>query len=380
MPNSNLSYWEKSSYLSQRDVVIIGSGIVGLNAAITIKEKNPSLSVLILERGALPMGASTKNAGFACFGSVSELLDDLEKESEEQVFSLVERRWKGLMNLRQKIGDAKLVYESLGGYELFTDRDDPYFEECESKINYLNKSLDSIIGLNETYSVRDDKIDKFGFEKVKHIICNSAEGQIDTGQMMVNLEKLARSKGVEILTGFEVLEIREELKLEIVMDVGLLKARKVIVATNGFAQQLLPAISLQPARNQVLITQPISNLKVKGCFHYDKGYYYFRNIHNRILFGGGRNLDLETESTTEMRTTLLIETKLKEMLEEIILPNTDHSIAYMWSGILGVGHNKVPIINALSDRLFCAVKMGGMGIAIGCLVGEEVAELLLERV
>ena len=59
---------------------------------------------------------------------------------------------------------------------------------------------------------------------------------------------------------------------------------------------------VKPARAQVLITKPIENLDIKGTFHLDKGYYYFRNIENRILFGGGRNLDFEGETTTEFNS------------------------------------------------------------------------------
>jgi glycine/D-amino acid oxidase-like deaminating enzyme len=75
----NISYWEQNAWFDEIDVLIIGSGIVGLNAALHLKTKSPRLKVLILERGMLPSGASTKNAGFACFGSPSELLDDLAK-------------------------------------------------------------------------------------------------------------------------------------------------------------------------------------------------------------------------------------------------------------------------------------------------------------
>jgi hypothetical protein len=38
-------------------------------------------------------------------------------------------------------------------------------------------------------------------------------------------------------------------------------------------------------------------------FHLEKGYYYFRNINDRILLGGGRNLDFEGETTTSHDTT-----------------------------------------------------------------------------
>jgi glycine/D-amino acid oxidase-like deaminating enzyme len=62
-----LSLWEKQSFL-EYDVIVVGAGITGLSTAVSIKEKNPKISVLVVERGILPTGASTKNAGFACFG------------------------------------------------------------------------------------------------------------------------------------------------------------------------------------------------------------------------------------------------------------------------------------------------------------------------
>ena len=104
----NLSYWEKDTYFSNIDVLIIGSGIVGLTAALELKAANPSRKIIVIERGFLPCGASSKNAGFSCFGSVSELLDDLTKNSEDNVFQIVEKRWKGLQQLRKNLGDQNL--------------------------------------------------------------------------------------------------------------------------------------------------------------------------------------------------------------------------------------------------------------------------------
>ena len=75
-----ISFWEKDTFLNNTDIIIIGSGIVGLNAAIHLKEQNPTLKIIVVERGSLPCGASTKNAGFACFGSMSELIDETMKE------------------------------------------------------------------------------------------------------------------------------------------------------------------------------------------------------------------------------------------------------------------------------------------------------------
>ena len=112
-----ISFWERESFL-QYDYIVIGSGIVGLSTAASIKEKMMNAKVLVLERGIFPTGASTKNAGFACIGSLTELLEDLQTLSPEKVVELVRQRLKGLQLLRKRLGDATIDYQALGGYEL----------------------------------------------------------------------------------------------------------------------------------------------------------------------------------------------------------------------------------------------------------------------
>jgi glycine/D-amino acid oxidase-like deaminating enzyme len=149
----------------------------------------------------------------------------------------------------------------------------------------------------------------------------------------------------------------------------------LLFATNGFASQLTNN-AVKPARAQVLITEPIPNLDIRGTFHLDKGYYYFRNFEDRILLGGGRNLDFEGETTTVLSQTEIIQNRLETLLKEVILPGKDFTIAHRWSGIMGVGSHKKPIVSQLSENVYCGVRLGGMGVAIGSLVGKELAELV----
>jgi len=376
----SLSYWEKESFFKNIDVAIIGSGIVGLSAAIHLKEYSPKLKVVILERGSLPIGASTRNAGFACFGSLTELLDDLETHSEEEVFALVEKRWKGLERLRKRVGDQNLKYKPWGGFELFRNQDAENFEQCAAQIDFFNKKIKTITGQKEVYKITDEKIGEFGFQKIQHLIHNRAEGQIHTGAMMRTLLKIAVEKGVKIFNGIFIKKINDEgttVKIE-TADGWDLTANKVIVATNGFAKTLLKDKEVIPARNQVIITKPIKNLAIEGCFHYDKGYFYFRNIDGRILLGGGRNLAKQEEETTVFGSTEIIQNALMDLLEKVILPNQKFEIESTWSGILGVGNSKKPIVETVSENVVISVRLGGMGVAIGSLVGESGAELILE--
>ena len=376
MMQVQLSFWEHERYFSNIDVVIAGSGIVGLNAALCLKEKSPKLNILVAERGALPSGASTKNAGFACFGSVSELIDDLGKMSEEEVFALVGKRFEGLKRLRSRIGDGGMHFEENGGYEVF-DQEKNY-QECADKIADFNLKLKNIIGRNEVYKNADGEISRFGFKNVKHMIVCPAEGQIDTGLMMEALIEKVKSAGIKILNGLHITKFETESDgLVLQTENGYsIKTKRLLICTNGFAKQLLPNEDVEPARAQVLITSPIPSLKIKGTFHYDKGFYYFRNVGDRVLFGGGRNLDLLTENTSEHSITPLIQNKLDELLREMILPGIKYSVEQRWSGTMGVGAKKEPIVKKIQEHVYCAVRMGGMGIALGSLTGEEAADLV----
>ncbi|MEO6757996.1 MAG: FAD-dependent oxidoreductase [Saprospiraceae bacterium] len=380
MLHYELSYWEQETFLKNIDVAIIGSGIVGLTAAIQLKTEQPGLRVVILERGALPIGASTRNAGFACFGSLTELLDDLSHMTENEVLDVVEKRWRGLQQLRELVGDDRMDFQMHGGYELFNDQEEVIFRKCRDVMPDFNQKIGQITGFREGYKVVDDRLSAFGFKGVRHLILNQPEGQVHTGKMMAALLEIAVAKGVQIFNGIGIGQLEDSSQgVEIKTEFGwTIQAARVLVAVNGFAGRLLNRVDVVPARNQVLITQPIPNLAVEGCFHYDRGYFYFRNIDGRILLGGGRHLSRELENTDQFGSNDAIRESLIELLHTVICPGQAVKIDRWWSGILGLGPVKKPIIERISPNVAVAVRLSGMGVAIGTLVGREGAELVMK--
>ena len=367
----NLSYWEIKSWLSNVDYTIVGSGIVGLNCALKLKEKYPKSRILVLEKGSLPQGASTKNAGFACFGSISEIIDDLKNHSESEIISLIKKRKQGLKYLRNLIGDKKLNYRQNGGFEIFPKKDIDLFEKCQFKLNEINKLLKHLFSSN----VFEIKNNTFGFKGiVEKLIFNSFEGQLDTGMMMEALIEKVKRKNIKILNNVNVKSFLENNNsVEIVTENFSYKSSKLFIATNGFSNKLLNE-KIIPARAQVLITKPIENLQIEGTFHLDRGYYYFRNIDNRILLGGGRNLDFKKEETDKFGLNDTIQSELELILKNIILPKNEFEIDYRWSGIMGIGSKKTAIVKSISDNVFCGIRLGGMGVAIGSIIGNELAD------
>lgn len=373
-----LSYWEQQSFFSGIDVAIIGSGIVGLSAAIHLKELEPRSRIAILERGALPTGASTRNAGFACFGSMTELLDDLQLMGEDAVLGIVEKRWTGLQRLRSLVGDENMGFQQLGGYELFNENETSIFNECAARVSDFNEKIGRITGHQEVYKVVDERRAQFGFSGVQHLILNQAEGQVHTGKMMATLLSIAKQKGIEIFNGIRISSLEDGSNgVTLETEFGWsIQVPRVLVAVNGFAQKLIPNLDVYPARNQVLLTKPIPGLRVEGCFHYDRGYYYFRNIDGRILLGGGRNLDKEAEKTAKFGSNERIRTALEKLLHEVVCPGQEAVVDSWWTGILGLGPVKKPIVERVSPHVVVSVRLSGMGVAIGTLVGQEGAALL----
>ncbi len=375
-----LSWWERQTYFENLDILIIGGGIVGLNAALSAKLIRPDLKILIVDRGPfLPYGASTRNAGFACFGSMTELLDDLTRMSHEEVFALVEKRFSGLMRLRTQLGDEAIGYEPFGGFEVFKREEESLYQSCSDAMAGFNEELKRIVGKEQVYTCCDEQIRHFGFSGVEHMILNSGEGQINSGRMMQSLLSKVRSAGVEVLTGIGITGWEPEGHLlRIATHLGFdFKVPKLIVTTNAFARELLPDLQVVPGRAQVIVTAPVPNLKLRGAFHYDKGYYYFRNIGDRILFGGGRNLDFKAEETFEFGLTTRVQQKLEELLSEMIIPGIPFEVEQRWSGIMGLGPVKSAIVKEVQPNVYCAVRMGGMGVAIGSHIGQEVAEMIV---
>ena len=371
----NLSYWEIKSWLSDIDFTIVGSGIVGLSCAIHLKQQHPKAKILIIEKGILPQGASTKNAGFACFGSLSEIIDDLKHHSDDEVLDLVKQRVEGLQLLRKTLGDENINYQAWGGYELFLENNKIFFEDTLAQKERVNKLLYPLFNA-DVFSLKDNH---FGYQNIHSLLSfNQFEGQIDTGKMMSALLQLAIKNNIKILNQVTLESYSESLNdVHLKTNLFNFKSSHLCIATNGFASQLLDE-NVKPARAQVLITKPIKDLKIKGTFHLDRGYYYFRNIDQRVLFGGGRQLDFKGETTTKLEQTGVIQNSLEHLLKTTILPNTTFEIEHRWSGIMGVGQQKRAIVKPISNRVTCGVRLGGMGVAIGSLVGKELAKLYIK--
>jgi glycine/D-amino acid oxidase-like deaminating enzyme len=375
--------------------VIVGCGFVGLWTAYEAIHQNPKLNITILERGTIPSGASTRNAGFSCFGSVSELISDIQLMGEAAMLETVKMRYDGLQRIQEVFKAKEIDYNQWGGYELFEGKKGAKNDESglydisklESDIAYLNKILAPALKTPKKngkylpiYTNASKHIKKLGFQGIEALAFNQLEGQLNSAKLVLALQKAVQAKGVQILFNTEVKKFKSHKKgVTITTNLeAVLETKQFLVCTNGFAKQLIPSLDVVPARGQVFVTEPIKNLKFKGCFHFDEGYYYFRNLGNRLLLGGARNADFKNEKTYSLETSATIQKVLEDFMMQRILPKGSKKpkIELRWSGTMGMGTIKKPIIEQVQPNVYCAVRMSGMGVAIAPIVAKKALKLM----
>lgn len=352
------------------DVTIIGAGIVGLSTAISIRTKFPEATVTIFEKGSSARGASTKNAGFACFGSVSELMMDIDSMGVEKTMEIVSMRLNGFKILKSRCGTESLDYQQSGGVELFRKDDKKLKEMCFNNIDTLNTMIQEFHGVKNVFKLSNHRYPGY-FDPTS--VFNPYEGVLDPVKMIMTLHRMCMRLDVRIFYGVDIEKIVPSYDQFITRDKIEVRYRRLVICTNGFSLKLFSDIPLVPARNQVLITKPVNTSLPYSGFHMDRGYIYFRRIGDRILLGGGRHIDMENETTSEAGVTEKIQSHLQKILEDI-QPGASENIDMWWSGILGVGPEKSPIIEKMSDNITLGVRLGGMGVAIGSWMGDVLAD------
>jgi len=367
----NFSYWESQFLPNRADLTIIGGGITGLSTAFFFKSKFPKKKVIVIEQFSESTGASTRNAGFACFGSISELNADLEaglntKELEE----LVMMRIAGLSLLRRTLGDEAIDYKPVGGYELFKEPKDEVEQKFGATVEYFNERLTETLHNDQTYSFHQVPEQFRGF---KTAIYNCGEGKLNAGFMMKAWQKKCLDLGVEFIYGHQA-EISKHSSTIFIKN-HKIESEQLAICTNGYSHLLGLNIKVRPARNLVLLSEALPNLKLPSTYHHNEGFIYFRIVNQRLLIGGARNIDQSVEETHLNEVNETIKNHLLHFSQEH-LNLSKRVFRSEWTGIMGVDSTKSPIVKRISPNVVCGVKLGGMGVAIGSLVGHRLAELL----
>ena len=263
------SYWERelgwdqalTSYLAYKpleknyDFVVVGAGFTGLSAAYHLAKKHPTAKIALIDRHLPPLGASTRNAGFACIGTIGEFIADSQLERAERVWDRMHERWQGLSLLRSILGDVAIGYEPLGGHELFIDEAE--FERVLTHLAQCNTALKKRTGLDHWY--KPTTINGYS------AIFMPREGQLQPAKAWSGFAQLCEKMGISLAWGQSLVDVSKKANgvCLTVEDPSQqhrqIHSSSVILATNAFSTSLDKDISVSPGRGLVLLTKVLDS-------------------------------------------------------------------------------------------------------------------------
>jgi len=379
-----ISVWEKDAFYRDTDILIAGGGLMGLWTAFELLSRKPGIQVTICESRTLPALASTRNAGFACFGSPSEVWADLQVLGSDAAWEVVDMRYRGIAKIRQVLGDTTIDFDACGGYELFNGQEGWTGKALQEKLDQLNQGFQRITGIPNMYTEKTEKIASVGLTGFSGMVANNVEGGLHSGKLIRALQQKVMQMGAIYLPGHEVSPSTDtEGEIRTIHDIQHgthinLKAPVLVWATNA-ALGKLDALSydVKPARGQVLLSPPVPGLLLQGPFHFDEGYYYFRNLGNRLLLGGARNVAFLEEETFEDQPSAMLGNVLRDFIRKHfpqVAPYAGSEGWMHWAGIMGMSRRKKPVVQALVTGQWAVLACNGMGVALTPVVAEMVAD------
>jgi glycine/D-amino acid oxidase-like deaminating enzyme len=410
IPYSAYSYWEKERMIGPWDFVIIGAGVTGLNAAIELKRQKPKLRVLVLEAKNSGAVASSRSAGFLCLGSPSEQMLTLEALGEAAWLHWTAAKWAGIQRLLRLLGSKSMMYRRVKAFEIVpppgafrrSDTDLDRVAQSLQEMNALMQRVDSHPLPFRSERKRDKATEVplpfpyygepirlktqqgWGMDSTLALPI-AFEGQVHPMLLVDSLKRYATNLGIQLLNGFPVESlgpVGEDLQ-DIFLDNQLIiKSKNIIICTNALTNALLPTPQVIPQRGQVLVSAPIPGgipERLKGNFHGDAGYLYYRNLGNdRLLLGGARNLDFQGEQTDRWAENPAITQHLTDYALQVLGLKAEGLVwEQAWSGTMGFTPSGIPHLQALGTHRWLVAGMNGMGMALGPEMGRRVARWAL---
>ena len=359
---------------SDTDIAIIGSGYTGLCAARILRKNGASVTVF--ERNTIGWGASSRNGGMATPG----LKQGIQKIYKMYGSKLAHEFWKAsvdAIDLIEEIVDEHSIdcdWQRNGHASLATK------SSHAPRLKQYGSWLEKKFGHVQNYIPKNQIRDEIGSDAYHGALTDEISGGLHASKYVYGLATTVSNLGVQLCEHTDVLDIEKNDSnyFRLITSKGDVRAKKVIVATNGYTDRLVPRLKplIFPVGSYIVVTEPLSEdlqniISPKKRMYYDSKWFlnYFRLTPDGRMLWGGRN---------DLSTDLDLDDSAKRLTRELysILPDLrDIPITHTWTGKLGITFDLMPHIGE-KNGIYYAFGYGGHGLSIATYLGTEIGLLL----
>ena len=367
------------------EVAVIGGGYTGLSAALHLAQAGADVAVL--EAKAIGWGASGRNGGFASMGGT--------KASEASLLKRFGAAAMAEWHAAQKEACA-LVGDLVEAHGIDVDAHSREGEMClahrpEDFAGFRAEKPE----LERAYGVRVDVFDRDELAAMGMAGPEFHGGiRLPVGfalnplKYVLGLAGAARGAGARIYEDAPASAVtRENGAYLLTTPRGRVRARKLIVGTNGYSSDDIPgwmAGRYLPALSAIIVTRELTEAEIAaqgwsaGYMSYDTRnlLHYFRLMPNRrFLFGGRGGVSSSAEALAERRRILRAD--FERMFPAWARVETPH----FWSGFVCLTRDLTPFAGPIGDwdNAWAGFAWHGNGVALGTWSGKLLAGLATGR-
>ncbi|WP_417267540.1 NAD(P)/FAD-dependent oxidoreductase [Celeribacter baekdonensis] len=354
------------------DVCVVGGGYGGLSAALHLARQG--LDVVLLEASRVGSGASGRNGGQVSTGQRLEQ-GDLEKRVGLDTARVLWDMGSEAVDL------VKALIHEDGDECGWTDG----VIHANHRARYGAHSQAHVAHLNNTYGY--DKIRYLTRDDIRHEVGSPGyhSGSLDMGSGHLHplryafaLARLATAAGVRIYETSRVTKLDTAAKPRVHTEAAVIDADHLIMALNGYHNNLLPAVSqrVMPINNFIAVTEPLphdlANRLIPNRYAVADSRFvinYFRlSEDNRMIFGGGESYGYKFPSD--------LRAKVRGPMVEVFPQLKSAKFECAWGGTLGITMSRLPHFDRLGPSALSIAGFSGQGVALATLAGKIAAEAI----
>ena len=359
---------------AETDIAIVGSGYTGLCAARILKKNGASVTVL--DRNTIGWGASSRNGGMATPG----LKQGIQKIHKIYGEKLAHEFWK------ISVDAIDLIDEIVTEHSIDCDWERNGHASLATKPSHAPRLkeygswLEKEFGHYQKYIPKHQIQDEIGSNTYYGALTDEISGGLHPSKYVFGLASAVSNLGVQLCenTAVTKIENNDSNNFKLITSKGDINAKKVIIATNGYTDRLVPKLKplIFPVGSYIVVTEPLTNelqniINPKRRMYYDSKWFlnYFRLTPDGRMLWGGRN---------DLSTDLDLDDSAKRLSKELytVFPELkDIPITHTWTGKLGITFDLMPHIGK-TNGIYYAFGYGGHGLSIATYLGTEIGLML----
>jgi glycine/D-amino acid oxidase-like deaminating enzyme len=354
------------------DVAIIGAGLTGLSAALTLARAGTSVAVF--DTHSVGWGASSRNGGMVSGGGKRGLGEWIADYGRERAHAMWRSTHEAVDYVDELIKREHIDcdWEMTGAFAAAW-KAEHFGRLAEKQRVFLNE-----VGHETVLVAPKDVEQEVGTPRYYGGLVDEYAGVLDPARFTRGVGEAARAAGAHICELTTVQAITPGPKgRHLTTSRGTVDAAEVFVASNGYTGEVTALLqrSIVPIGSHIIVTEPLGReLAGKLIPHRrmisDTKYmlYYFRlTPDDRMMFGGRAAY----RSVSTLTSGAILQRKMVELFPEL----ASAVVEYTWDGYVGFTWDWDPVVGRV-DGLFCSMGYCGHGVALATYLGDRVARAI----